>query len=427
VEKLLEQALPQALAKGLISDEQPLICLVDKDGVRAAVHALKDAFPAHFTHTFAAKANSMRQALELVRDCGMGCEVASHGELAQAMKAGFAPSDIVHDEPAKTQTVLRSLLSTGVGLNMDSLQEFDRVRALLAQSQSTSEIGFRVNPQVGTGTISAMSTATVSSKFGIALEDSGNREQLIAAFIAHPWLTTLHCHVGSQGCALELMISGIRKVVDLALLINRRAGAQRVQTIDIGGGLPVNFRSDLIEPTFADFAGQLAAAVPELFDGQFRVKTEFGRSLFAKNGVIFTRVEYTKSAGGRHIAVTHAGAQVATRTVFMPKHWAIRLAVFDASGARKQSREIMQDIAGPLCFSGDMLATGRKLPETKPGDIVALLDTGAYYFSMPFYYNALPAPAVYGIERDKETDKTDLTFGCWRPAQPIEHMLDVIG
>ena len=396
--KFQELTLQAAVSGGLMGPENPLAAFVDTASVADSIRALQNAFPEHFEHKFAAKANTMRQALTLVRDCGIGCEVASPGELEQALRCGFEAGQIVFDEPAKTIAVLRKVLELGVALNIDNFQEFERVSELVGAGDCRSEVGFRINPQVGAGSIDAMSTATLSSKFGVALDDEGNRAELLDLYGSHRWLTTLHTHVGSQGCSLELLTAGVRKVTDLALDINAAAGRQQIKVIDIGGGLPVNFESEEIRPTFADYAASLRESVPELFSGEFRVKTEFGRSIFAKNGFIVSRVEYTKRSGGRHIAITHAGAQVATRTVFMPDAWKLRVSVHGPEGLSKQAESVVQDIAGPLCFAGDMVATGRTLPLIEPGDHVVLHDTGAYYFSNPFYYNALPAPAVYGVE-----------------------------
>lgn len=416
--------LQTAIQAGYLGEEHELAAFVDIAGLAGTISSLKNAFPPHFTHTFAAKANPMKRALELVRGQGMGCEVASPGELEQALRSGFEPGDIVYDEPAKTMRMLKKVLALGIDLNIDNFQELDRVHSLLSEIKSQSRIGIRINPQVGAGTISAMSTATASSKFGVALEDPGNREALIDAYRTNPWLTALHTHVGSQGCSLDLMTGGIRKVVELAEAINDTVGRQQVEVIDIGGGLPVNFDSEEVRPTFAEYAEALRNAVPELFSGKYRVKTEFGRSIFAKNGFIASRIEYTKNSGGRQIAISHAGGQIATRTVFMPEHWKIRLSVFGPAGRAKTGNEQLQDIAGPLCFSGDMAGTDRWLPLIEPGDYVVLHDTGAYYFSNPFYYNALCAPAVYGVEAG---DGQPVKFHHWRPRQTVDDMLAVIG
>lgn len=419
-----ERILQAAIQAGHLGEERPLAAFVDRQGVLDTVSSLKQAFPDYFEHMFAAKANTMRCALMLAREAGMGCEVASPGELEQALRAGFEASNIVFDEPAKTWAVLEKVLALGVGLNIDNLQEFARVESLVKERGSASRIGFRINTQVGTGTITAMSTAKPTSKFGVALEDEDNREALVECYVANEWLTSLHTHVGSQGCSLELMTAGVRKVVDLAKEINAKVGAQRVTLIDIGGGLPVNFDSEEIKPTFTDYAEILQREVPELFSGEFRVVTEFGRSIYAKNGFIASRIEYTKQSGGRRIATSHAGAQVATRTVFMPDQWKIRLSAFDSSGKARAGEEVMQSVAGPLCFCGDMVGNDRMLPMIEPGDYVVLHDTGAYYFSNPFYYNALAAPAVYAASAN---DDGTVAFDLWRQQQSVDDMLAVLG
>ena len=166
---IYENVIAQAVGDGLLGEEQPLAAFVDVEGVRAAAQALQTAFPSHFEHMFAAKANTMSRALRLVREAGMGCEVASPGELEQALRAGFEPREIVFDEPAKTWGVLRKVLELGVNLNIDNFQEFERVASMADRIHAARSIGFRLNPQVGAGRIGAMSTATSSSKFGVAL------------------------------------------------------------------------------------------------------------------------------------------------------------------------------------------------------------------------------------------------------------------
>ncbi|MFE3203697.1 diaminopimelate decarboxylase [Embleya sp. NPDC059237] len=392
-----EAALARVVEQGLLGPEQPLLGLLDVDGIRASVHALAAAFgDTPVLHTFAAKACGLVPVLRLLADAGMGCEVASPGELEQALAAGFTPDRLVLDSPAKTVEELRYALAHGIAVNVDNFQELARIDAIVAERPATGPIGIRVNPQVGAGTIGAMSTATTTSKFGIALRDPGAVEAVVEAFARRPWLNRLHAHVGSQGCPLSLIAAGLRATYELAEHVNAVLGHRQITGLDIGGGLPVDFTGDEDDPTFADYVAELRAAAPELLDGRYELVTEFGRSLLAKNGTIASLVEYTKSAGGRRIAITHAGAQVATRTVFMPRAWPLRVGAFDAHGRPKHTPEEIQDVAGPCCFAGDLTAVGRALPLLEPGDVVALYDTGAYYFSSHFAYNSLPRPAVYG-------------------------------
>lgn len=416
-------SLQAAISAALLNEQTPLAGFVDRAGIGATIADLTASFSSNFRHTFAVKANALSGVLAELCAQGMGAEVASPGELAQALKAGFAVQDIVFDEPAKSTAVIRHALQTGVNLNIDNFQEFVTVKALVAELQVTSRIGFRINPQIGGGSIDAMSTATASSKFGVPLADPGVHEQLLDYYRDNPWLTALHTHVGSQGCPMELMAEGVAAVVNLAEDINQQAGFQQITTIDIGGGLTVNFSGEDITPSFGDYAAILRQRVPVLFTEKYQVLTEFGRSIMAKNGFIAARVEYTKIAGGKHIAITHGGAHVAARTAFVPDSWPLRVTAHGSDGCLKSSPSVSQDIAGPCCFAGDKLASACELPLLERGDYIIAHETGAYYFSNPFYYNSLPAPPVYFYRADKE----GVEFETIRPAQTIEQMMAVIG
>ncbi|GGV05097.1 diaminopimelate decarboxylase [Kitasatospora herbaricolor] len=424
-----ELILRAAVREGLLDPEDALLAgFIDFDAVAATVAALHRAFPeqVEVLHAFAAKANSLVPVLEELRGLGMGCEVASPGEFAQALAAGFDPARIVFDSPAKTRRELRQALDLGAAVNIDNWQELARVDELLADKaengtpEPRSRIGVRINPQVGGGSIGAMSTATATSKFGITLADEGNAERLVAAFRERPWLTWLHCHVGSQGCPLDLMAKGVAAAVAFAQEINRELGRRQVVGLDIGGGLPVDFSGDLGGPGYEEYVERLRIHAPALFSGEFQLVTEFGRSVLAKSGFTAGYVEYTKNSGGRAIAITSAGVQVATRTVFAPEAWPLRISTHDATGAEKHGEPVEQDIAGPACFAGDLVARARPLPLLEPGDIVALLDTGAYYASTPFNYNSLLEPAVHGAR--VAADGT-VRFSLLRRAQTVEELL----
>ncbi|MGY1454161.1 diaminopimelate decarboxylase [Streptomyces sp. SS8] len=449
-----DAAVRAAVARGLLSDEHPVAALLDVTSVRETAAALHAAFeevtaPGQpVLHSFAVKASSLVPVLRLLADCGLGCEVASPGELALARAAGVGPEGIVLDSPAKTTGELREALELGIALNADNRQELERLDALMAPGalpslsggRSASPVGLRVNPQLGGGSIGAMSTATATSKFGFALQDEGAREFVVRACVERPWITRLHCHVGSQGMPLEKMAAGVAATYELAEEINRAAGERRIDTLDIGGGLPVNFDSEEVSPTFAEYARLLRDTIPGLFDGRYGLVTEFGRSVLAKCGLVLARVEYAKSSGGRPIAVTHAGAQVAVRTVFAPEAWPLRVAAYDGLGRPRRGAPVVQDIAGPCCFAGDLVARGRELPELASGDLVALLDTGAYYFSTPFDYNSLPRPGVYGFttgdtasapgagaDGDGGIGIDAVRFATVRPPQTLEDLVAASG
>ncbi|MFG2356565.1 diaminopimelate decarboxylase [Streptomyces sp. NPDC048521] len=425
-----DEAVRAAVAQGLLGPGAAVVGLLDVTGIRRSAAALRAAFDAvaapgtPVLHAFAVKATPLVPVLRLLHEAGIGAEVASPGELALARAAGVPAARTVLDSPAKTPAELREALALGVAVNADNPQELDRLDALVRSAPSRSPLGIRINPQVGGGTIGATSTATETSKFGVALRDEGAREWVVRAYLERPWLTRLHAHTGSQGIPLSLMARGVAETYALAEEINARAGRHRIDTLDIGGGLPVNFASEGTTPSYAQFARLLAEEVPGLFDGRYGLVTEFGRSLLAKHGTVVARVEYAKSAGGRRIAVTHAGVQVATRTVYAPEAWPLRIAAYDAEGRPKAGPEVVQDVAGPACFAGDLLAEGRALPLLDQGDYAAALDTGAYYFAHHYAYNSLARPGIYGFAPD---GSGGIRFATVREPQTIAEVVSESG
>ncbi|MEU2716221.1 diaminopimelate decarboxylase [Streptomyces sp. NPDC007205] len=421
-----DDAVRAAVEQGLLGPDAAVVGLLDVTGIRESAAALRAAFDAVLPpgtpvlHAFAVKATPLVPVLRLLHEAGIGAEVASPGELALARAAGVPAGRTVLDSPAKTPAELREALALGIAVNADNPQELDRLDTLVRSAPSRSPLGIRVNPQVGGGTIGATSTATETSKFGVALRDEGAREWVVRAYLDRPWLTRLHAHTGSQGIPLSLLARGAAEAYALAEEINGRAGRRQVDTLDIGGGLPVNFAAEATAPSYAEYARLLAGQVPGLFGGRYGLVTEFGRSLLAKHGTVVARVEYAKSAGGRRIAVTHAGVQVATRTVYAPGAWPLRIGAYDAKGRPKPGPEVVQDVAGPACFSGDLLAEGRALPLLEQGDYAAALDTGAYYFTHHYAYNSLARPGIHGFAPD---GSGGVTFATVREPQTVAEVV----
>lgn len=191
-------AIKAAIQQKIVSPDKPLGLFYNLTTYRGETSKLKAAFPANFAHTMAVKANPMRKLMEISRDCGLGFESASLGELQQSLNV-TTPDNIVFDSPAKTRSEIDFSLSKGVFLNLDNLQELKHVDDLVKEKGKNYpplKVGLRINPQVGFGSIKEFSTAGVISKFGISME---HKAQVIDAYVARPWLNGIHVHVGSQG------------------------------------------------------------------------------------------------------------------------------------------------------------------------------------------------------------------------------------
>lgn len=365
--------------------------------------------------------------------------------MKQALRAGCAPHKIVFDSPCKTSAEIDFALRYGVQVNANSLAEVEKIDAALKDLQkqrfkSSSVLGLRVNPMVGAGMIDALSTATATSKFGVpcayADQSTGEdrvdlREQVVSAYVKYPFLRGIMCHVGSQGMPVLSMVQGAQKILELADEIDARCAAtggkfsKRITHVDIGGGLSANYDNDEVTPTFQEYAQMLVDVCGETLrrSPQRVIITEFGKALITKCSAIVTRVEecieHVALAGKNITALVHTGADLMLRTCYAPEKFPHRIVLLDqfkqvlssdhhsggASAATDRwslqpaaTREVAcVTIAGPLCFSGDVLGRNLPLPTPVCGDVCLLLDTGANTLSLFSRHCSRLSPPVYAF------------------------------
>ncbi len=402
----ISRTLMRAVAeRGWVRDEDTALLFYNLTWLKHHVAELTELFPESALHAVAVKANPLVKVLKKMQKHGVGMEAASLPELCLAQKAGFLPQRIVYDSPAKSNHDLAYALQAGVHINADSLDELDRLDELLRTMPHQGTFGVRVNPQVGTGAIAMLSVAGTWSKFGVPI--GLQRQALIERYLRHDWLTGIHLHVGSQGCNLDLLANGIGVVLELAREINQalaRAGqSRRITLFDIGGGLPVSYYPKIAAPSMADYAALLRRRFPALFDGTFRLVTEFGRWMYAHSGWTASRVEYVKREGALSTAIIHVGADLLLRKCYRPEEWHHEISVAGPDGRLKTGRDTaLYTIAGPLCFAGDVIAREIPLPRVAEGDFIIIHDTGAYTLSMWSRYNSRQIPRVLGYQDEGE-------------------------
>lgn len=351
------------------------------------------------------RAGTEQAAMERAGSKGVGLEAASLPELYLAERAGVPPERIVFDSPVKTESEISYALKIGCHINADSFQELDRIADLLTgkRLRSRSTIGIRINPQVGAGAIDSTSVAGVYSKFGVPIGEC--RPELIERLRSHEWLRGVHLHIGSQGCSIDMLLEGIGRVLSLVNEASQIPGAVRagrkIDIFDIGGGLPVSYHRKKEAIPMARYVAEMRSRFPELFSDRFRLITEFGRYIHANAGWVASRVEYVKKGPGFDTAMIHVGADLFLRKCYRPVDWHHEVLLLDSRGKLKKgagTREYM--IAGPLCFAGDIVAKGVRLPVVEEGDFIVILDAGAYTLSMWSRYNSRQAPKVIGYSGD---------------------------
>ncbi len=409
-QNLSEEEISIVFSKALkdntkVDPEDTALLFYDLAFINDRITNLQNLFPQNTLHAIAVKANPLTHILNKIQKTGVGAEVASLPELYLAEKAGFTPGKIVFDSPCKTKNEIEYALRFGVCLNADSFDELERIDEILKTLDSKSIIGLRINPQIGSGSIKSTSVSEKISKFGIPVNQ--NRDKILAYYLKYDWLSSIHIHIGSQAYQVPLIIDGIRNVLDLALEINERlklkSNQNRITTFDIGGGLPVSYRSGIKPFTMKQYVALLRESCKELFDGHFRLITEFGRYIYANSGWVASKVEYVKRESGYNIIITHVGADLFLRKAYNPGDWHHHITVVDKNGKLKTGTDSTKYIvAGPLCFGGDVIATDLELPVVNEGDYILIHDAGAYTLSMWSRYNSRQIPKVIGYFNENE-------------------------
>ncbi|KAJ0399596.1 hypothetical protein P43SY_008915 [Pythium insidiosum] len=430
----------------LAEDPVKLALVYDLDAIDMAFQALLTSFPSHFDHRFAMKSCPLAFFVKRAIENDVGLECASIVEVQHALRLGCPPHKIVFDSPCKTRRDIAFAINAGVEVNADNFDELQIIREHaeeLLQSNfpectprfagDLPRIGLRVNPLLGAGTNECLSVSTVHSKFGVPLT-MANRRRIVEFFRENPWMSGLHCHVGSQGCSLDMLAKGAAIICDLANEIDTAAGISRVKVVNIGGGLPSNYDSDDVTPTFAEYVEALRKGAPQLFERSGRtILTEFGRSVSSKTGWVISEVEYVKrhevdglilAADGtpdllEQTAIIHAGSDLFLRTCYRPDLFPHRLSVYDASGMTSNAAPCIQNVAGPLCFGGDMIARRVELPRIERGGFVVIHDAGSNTMSLFSRHCSRPAPPVYGYR----VMDGELSMELLKPAETAEDVM----
>lgn len=379
-------ALAQATAAGLWTDDTRAAVFHDLDRLEGRLAELTAAFPEGALHAVAIKANPVVRLLRVLVEAGAGLEAASWEEVALAVAAGCPGDRIVFDSPAKTDAELRQALSLGVWLNADNADELARLEALGAPGNA--RIGLRVNPQIGDGAIAFTSTVGRSSKFGVPLSEA---PALVARF---PFVSGLHVHTGSQGCGLDLLAAAAHATARVVEELD-------LDWLDVGGGVPVRYTAADPEPPTLTAWGTALSSIP-CWSGR-RILTELGRSLHAGTGFALSRVEGVKDVDGVPTAVIHLGADFLMRRVYRPDDWDHELVVLTADGRVKSGAPRPTNIAGPLCFAGDLVARNRPLPPIERGDLLLIRDCGAYTLAMWSRHCNRGLPPTLGFRPDGAT------------------------
>jgi len=362
--------------------------VIDEEQVRTNYRKIADAFCSQYDDVrihYAAKANTNINVLRILWEEGAHIDAVSPGEVDASLLAGFDPIDIMFTGTSVTNDELLFLAKSGVVVNFDSISAFSRALNIGVPEL----VSFRINPDVGAGHHTHCITGGKDSKFGIWEKDAIAAYKL--AKKAGVKRFGIHAHIGSGILESRYFMLEIDKLTSIAGKIARSVGIT-FEFIDFGGGFGVPYQPEQKELDIEKVAREIIARFKKRCTeerlGQPAFAIEPGRFIVANACVLLTRVNTIKVTPHKRIAGVDAGFNTLVRTAMYGSYH--HIVVDGKIGALANGK---WDIAGPICESGDLFARERNLPNIAEGDLLALLDAGAYGFSMSSRYNSRPLPA----------------------------------
>ena len=327
---------------------------------------------------YAMKANSNLAVVRALAACGAGADVVSGGELARALAAGVNPAEIVFSGVGKTGDEMRQAIAASIGqFNIESIPELERLSEVANATGATVNVAVRVNPDVDADTHHKISTGRHHDKFGIDIDRAREVYDRAAAL---PGIApvAVAVHIGSQLTDLSPFRAAFTRVA--ALVHELRADGHDITTLDLGGGLGIDYGQQS-PPDPRDYAAIVADTVGDL---GCTLVFEPGRYLAGPAGVLLTEIIYVKDGETRSFAIVDAAMNDLVRPAMYDAHHEV-LAVRQPNPDRAPHS---YDIVGPVCETGDPFATQRDLPVLEAGELVVIRDAGAYGAVMASGYNS---------------------------------------
>ncbi len=350
---------------------------------------------------YSIKANGNLTISRILAQEGAGCDIVSGGELYKALQAGFPSQKIVFAGPGKNEKEIEYALKEDVFmLNVESASELELIEKIARRLNRAARVCLRINPDVDPETHQHLTTGKKENKFGLNLNLA---EKLYGRIEKSSFLEPLgiHMHIGSQITSLHPYLKALGKVVEFILQLKRRGLSLRY--IDMGGGFGIGYEEGKLPLDIENLAEKI---YPLIKNKELQLIIEPGRFLVGPAGILITRVLYKKKGEGKTFIIVDAAMNDLLRpALYGACHQVKKL----KEPGKTESSETV-DVVGPVCESTDFLALGRSLPPIQEGEYLAIMDAGAFGFSMSFTYNARPRAAEvlvkdgrWWIIRERET------------------------
>lgn len=331
---------------------------------------------------YALKANTNSEILNFIRSKGLSADVVSWGEATLAMEAGFQATQIIFSGVGKTKYEITNAINHGVGLiNVESAPELARIIEIAAALNKPVNVGLRVNPDISVETHPYIATGFRENKFGVSSDEFSE----IAELLKNQSLVQLKClgsHIGSQIQTLDPFLISLDKLLDCVGYFKRKGF--NITDIDLGGGIGIDYMSSHEDNELNRIKDWMTAIHKKLKDTGLRFHLEPGRSIVARSGALITEVQYIKRNKYKNFVIVDTGMHHLMRPSLYQAHHRILPVHFRKNESNATFRG---DVVGPICESSDVIGFDRSFHDLQEGDLLAIMDTGAYGFVMSSNYN----------------------------------------
>lgn len=373
--------------------------VVDENQIRQNCRDYKSSIQANYAGhglpLYASKAFCCKEICRIAAEEGMGLDVVSGGELYTAAQAGFPMERVYFHGNNKTEEELEMALDHGVGhIVVDNLYELHTLNDLCRRRNGRANIMFRIKPGIDAHTHSFIRTGQIDSKFGFALE-TGEAMEAVKETLSCDSLNLigLHCHIGSQIFDINPFVLAAEVMIDFIAKIKAETGLV-MEELNLGGGFGIKYMEQDKAVPYADYMKTVSVAIKNACE-KTGIKMPFiliepGRSIAGAAGITLYRVGGIKEIPNvRTYLSVDGGMTDNPRYILYQSEY--ELMVANKAG---QPRDFEVTVAGKCCESGDLVQENTKIQQAQVGDILAVLSTGAYNYSMASNYNRIPKPAV---------------------------------
>ena len=382
------------------------VYVLDENAVRsnckAFVSSMKENYGENGLVLYASKAFCCKEMCRICNEEGMGLDVVSGGELYTAISAGFPTDRICFHGNNKSVKELTMAVENSVGrIVVDNIEELMRLDEICMEKGKKANILLRIKPGVEAHTHEFIKTGQIDSKFGFAIQTGEAIEAVKKAISTENiTITGLHCHIGSQIFDIDPFVFAAKVMLDFMAHVKKETGVQ-LKELNLGGGFGIKYLSSENPPAFTAYMNTVAGEVKEYarelgLDSPF-IFIEPGRSIIGAAGITLYTVGSVKTIPDVRTYVAIDGG------MFDNPRYILYQSSYEILCANKANEEknMCVTVAGKCCESGDLIQENAMIQSVVPGDILAVLSTGAYNFSMASNYNRNGRPPVVMVKDGK--------------------------